>query len=171
MKPKIPPFVFSGISLRMLQQDDLATTLAWRNRDDARIWFKTSSTLTPDQHQAWFDAYQNKDTDYVFIIEENQTPIGQAAVYNIDRVALSAEVGRFVVAPEHRGKGHMNAGCAALIALCRDCLKLSHLYLEVLPSNHRAIRLYEHHGFLTVLRQEHLLRMERHNLMTGGANP
>ncbi len=161
MKKPLPKLVTHGICLRPLRSDDLPLTLAWRNREEARIWFKNSAIISADMHGAWFKAYESKDSDYVFIIEAGQIPVGQASVYNIDMATGSAEIGRFLAAPEHSGKGHVNAACAALMTLCKDALSLRHLYLEVLPNNHRAIRLYEHHGFVTTQRQDQLLRMER----------
>lgn len=162
MKARIAPFAAQGVCLRLLRSEDLPATLAWRNRDDARIWFKTPSIITPEQHQAWFRAYEGKDDDYVFIIETKQIPVGQASVYNIKPATQSAEIGRFLAAPEHRGQGYVDTACAALIALCKTQLSLSHIYLEVLPQNQRAIRLYQHYGFAVTDRQEHLLRMELH---------
>jgi diamine N-acetyltransferase len=161
MKKTLPNLVTQGICLRPLGLDDLPLTLAWRNRDEARIWFKNSAIISTEMHHAWFEGYERKNSDYVFIIEAGATPVGQASVYNIDMRTGSAEVGRFLAAPEHRGKGYVNAACAALLTLCKDYLHLDQLYLEVFSNNLRAIRLYEHHGFLITQRQDNLLRMER----------
>ena len=67
MKRSITPFFNESISLRLIEESDLETTLAWRNRDDARVWFKTSSLLTLEQHQSWFYRYLNKDDDFLFV--------------------------------------------------------------------------------------------------------
>lgn len=162
MKTGIAPFAHNGVCLRLLEERDLPHTLAWRNGDAARIWFKTTAIIFPEQHLAWFQTYAAKDNEYVFIVEAALPQLGQASVYNIDSKAGSAEIGRFLVAPEHSGKGYMDAACAALIELSQKCLALKHLYLEVLSNNHRAIRLYEHHGFSAILRKDNLLRMERY---------
>ena len=48
-------------------------TLAWRNQDHIRRWFLTSDLISPEQHRAWFEQYQDRDDDFVFVIEETET--------------------------------------------------------------------------------------------------
>lgn len=136
-----------GIRLRPLEQADLPMTLAWRNRDDVRIWFKSSAPLAAEQHAAWFAAYLGKAGDHVFIVEHHGRPVGQVAIYAIDAEAGTAEIGRFVVAPGAGGKGHMRAAISGLMALARREWTLRRLYLEVFAHNERAIRLYRSLGF------------------------
>lgn len=160
-KKPLPPHVFNGLTLRLLRENDLPLTLAWRNHDDSRIWFKQSDALTLEQHARWFDQYLGKDNDYVFIVERDARPVGQAAVYDIDWASGRAEVGRFLAAPAERGRGHLFNACGALIGLCRDRLALSDLFLEVFAHNHRAIRVYQGNGFKAAAQTGGLLRMEK----------
>lgn len=159
IKPVTSPYHGHGITLRLLCAADLPDTLAWRNRDDARIWFKSSATLEWNQHAAWFQAYSGRTDDYHFIVDVDGQAVGQAAVYRIDREKKSAEIGRFLVAPEHVGKGYIDRACGALISLCKTQLGLDYLYLEVFEENQRAIRLYLHHGFERETTQGGLMRM------------
>lgn len=141
-----------GVRLRPLGHEDLPMTLAWRNRDDVRVRFKSSAPLTPAQHAGWFAAYLDKPGDHVFIVEHAGRPVGQAAIYAIDRAAGEAEVGRFVVAPGEGGKGYMRAAIAGLAGLARQW-GLRRLYLEVFADNARAVHVYRSLGF-TVERTE-----------------
>ena len=69
-KRHIPPLEAGRIRLRLLEEQDLPRTLAWRNQDHIRRWFFSSEPLTPEQHAGWFARYQQRDDDFVFIIEE-----------------------------------------------------------------------------------------------------
>lgn len=159
MKRRLAPFGNGSISLRLIEESDLETTLSWRNRDDARVWFKTSSQLTLEQHQAWFHRYLNKDDDLLFVVVAGGELVGQASVYGIQWHSRYAEVGRFLVAPECVGKGYIGHACAALTRLCADTFGLRYLFLEVMETNDRAIRLYQRNGFLEECRYDGLIRM------------
>ncbi len=159
MKRSISPFGNGAIRLRLIEEADLETTLSWRNRDDTRVWFKTSSRLTLDQHRAWFHKYQSKDDDFLLVVEAEGQLVGQASVYNIQWGDACAEVGRFLVAPESRGKGYIGQACEALIHFCENTLNLKYLFLEVIETNDRAIRLYQRNGFKEERRYDGLIRM------------
>lgn len=158
---RISAFDGGGVCLRPLAAGDLEKTLAWRNRDDARQWFKTTERIGLEQHLAWFERYQNKDDDLVFIVETGGVAVGQVAVYDISREAGTAEVGRFLVAPEAAGKGYLFAACRALVDYCQSELQLRKVYLEVFENNQRAIRIYDEIGFVATIRRDGLLHMER----------
>lgn len=159
MKRNIEPFGNELVNLRLIEEKDLETTLSWRNRDEVRIWFKTSNPLSWDQHYAWYKRYINKDNDFLFIVEVDGHPVGQASVYDIDWVSGSAEVGRFLAAPEGKGRGYIGQACAELIRACAGRLGLRYIFLEVLENNERAIRLYERNDFVEEQRYEGLIRM------------
>ena len=55
MKPFVQPFGDEVITLRLVKEHDLETILAWRNRDEARVWFKTSEKLSFDSHRRWYE--------------------------------------------------------------------------------------------------------------------
>ena len=148
-----------GVHLRPLRREDLPMTLAWRNRDDVRIRFKSSAPIEAAQHAGWFEAYIDKPGDHVFIVEHEGRPVGQAAIYAIDAGAREAEVGRFVVAPGEGGKGYMRAAIAGLVALASREWGLRRVYLEVFADNERAVRLYGSLGFTVDRFEDGMLHM------------
>jgi RimJ/RimL family protein N-acetyltransferase len=164
-KRHIPPFEAGRIRLRLLEERDLSRTLTWRNQDHVRRWFFASDRLTPEQHAGWFARYMERDDDFVFIIEDTHggvRPIGQAAIYNIDWLRRTAEFGRLMIGEaDAAGRGLARAATAALVDLARDQLGLCDLYLEVIPSNFRAIRVYESCGFEAAGGTDEALRMIR----------
>jgi UDP-4-amino-4,6-dideoxy-N-acetyl-beta-L-altrosamine N-acetyltransferase len=147
------------LKLRPLESRDLTEILSWRNREDARVWFKTCTPITEDQHLSWFKKYSESSDDYHYIVESDGRKVGQAAVYHINQSDGSAEIGRFLVAPEESGKGYMKHACAQLVSLCRQTFGLSYIYLEVFEKNTRAIRIYEACGFQTESVAKGLIRM------------
>lgn len=147
MKAVISPFQHGELKLRMLEFEDLPMTLAWRNRDDVRVWFKTSEIIDKDQHLNWFKQYVDKPNDYVFIVIADGKPVGQVAIYDISPETRAAEVGRFIAAPGETGKGYMRAAITALLDVARNQLGLLSVNLQVLAHNERAIRLYQRLGF------------------------
>lgn len=158
-KNGLAPYRSHDVTLRLIGAADLPATLAWRNRDDARVWFKSSAPLTPAQHEGWFKAYSSREDDYLFIVEADGVVVGQASVYGIEAERKSAEIGRFLVAPEHRGQGYIDRACGALIDFCRERLGLEYLFLEVFDHNQRALRVYRHHGFTPEASHDGLTRM------------
>jgi diamine N-acetyltransferase len=164
MKRDLIPFGDEIIRLRLIEERDLPATLAWRNRDEARIWFKTSDPITFEGHRGWFQRYLHKDDDFLFIVDAQQhpkRPVGQASVYGINWESGRGEVGRFLVAPGEGGKGYMLRACQLLVDYCGDTLGLRYLFLEVLERNERARRLYDGIGFREEDRYDGLIRMGR----------
>ncbi len=143
-KRHIPPLEAQRIRLRLLAEQDLPQTLAWRNQDDIRRWFFRSERLTPEEHAAWFARYQQRDDDFVFIIEETGgelRPIGQAALYNIDWVNGTAEYGRLMIGEaDAAGRGLAREATRAVVALALEQLGLQEVHCDVIPGNVRSIR-------------------------------
>jgi diamine N-acetyltransferase len=160
MKRALSMFGDDALRLRLIEEADLHATLSWRNRDEARVWFKTSTPLTYEQHSNWFhQRYLPNDNDFLFVVEADSTLVGQASVYDIDWQIRSAEVGRFLVAPEGAGKGYISRACAELLKICWGELNLEYVFLEVIESNERAIGLYRKHGFTEEQRYDGLIKM------------
>jgi RimJ/RimL family protein N-acetyltransferase len=145
----LQPILADGIQLRLLTQQDLPLTLAWRNRDAVRCWFKHGDMLSMSEHQRWFDQHQSGDDAFMFMVGHIETgvPVGQVSIYNIDRDIGEAEVGRFIAAPAESGKGLMRAAILKLVDFGFRELALKRVFLEVYRDNLRAIQLYESVGF------------------------
>jgi diamine N-acetyltransferase len=159
MKPFVEPFGDDVVKLRLLEVRDLDAILSWRNRDDARIWFKTSETITLDRHREWYDQYVQKDDDLVFIVEASGDAVGMCSIYDVDRTTDTAEIGRFLVAPEFSGQGYMKRACTVLLTLAQTTLGLRYIFLDVMENNRRALAVYLACGFKERVRREGLIRM------------
>lgn len=162
-KRAIAPLVNGRVRLRLLEEADLPTTLAWRNQDHIRKWFFNSAVITPEQHRGWWERYLQKDDDFVFVIEETETlnrPVGQVALYNIDWAAGTAEYGRLMIgAPEARGLGLARLATTRLVDEAFGGLHLKEVHLEVVPANEAAMAVYRACGFTAVSADAGAVRM------------
>ena len=159
MKSAIQPFGDGVVTLRLMEEKDLRAILEWRNRDAARVWFKSSDRISLANHQAWFAQYSEKDDDFFFMVEASGAPVGQCAIYNIDRARGSAEIGRFLAAPARSGKGYITRSCRQLINFALQNLNLNYLFLELFERNARAADIYRRCGFVEERRNDGIIRM------------
>lgn len=164
MKPSLHSASDDVVKIRLLERADLKATLDWRNRDENRRWFINSNTIEWDNHVKWFESYEKKSDDFVFVIESDGERVGQCAVYGVDLQRKRAEVGRFLAAPNGAGKGYIKRGCQLLMDTCWQQLALESVFLEVLEENVRAIKLYEKLGFNEVSRNGKLIMLELNRL-------
>jgi diamine N-acetyltransferase len=162
-KRLIAPRQDERVRLRLLERADLPRTLAWRNQEHIRRWFFFSDPLTPDQHAAWFEQYQQRDDDFVFIIEDVQAggaPVGQVALYHIDWPTRRAEFGRLMMGEASAaGKGLARAATRLVLRIAWEDLALGEVYLEVFANNAAAIAVYEKVGFRLAERDEQVWKM------------
>lgn len=150
MKTQHAPFRFEGIFLRPLVADDIETTRRWRNRDDVRCWFKNSAPIASEQQQHWYQAYADRDDDYVWVVEDagnRDRAVGQIALYSIDRSNGEAEIGRLIAAPDARRAGYMTTAFRAALYYGFVILDLRLVRLEVLRTNAAALSIYRKCGF------------------------
>lgn len=159
-KPGIPPFATLRGRLRLLEERDLSSTLAWRNRENVRKWFRFDKELTLDQHISWFASYLSKDNDFTFVFEVDSKPVGQLAIYNLDRQSQKAEVGRILLDESCQGKGFATEALTGLIQIAGIHLGCQSVWLEVKSANARAIRVYQACGFEEVSKDSEYARME-----------
>lgn len=150
-KRRLGPILGHGIELRLLQPEDLQRTLEWRNRDENRQWFVHSDPISLESHLAWFNRYQERDDDFVFVVERlgpRRTPIGQASLYDVDWSSRTAEFGRLLIGePDARGQGFGLEATRTLLGFGFDAMELKQIRLEVFAHNASAIKIYQRCGF------------------------
>src|SRR6476659_8493928 len=151
-KRQISPLVSGRVRLRLLEEADLPMTRAWRNQDHIRKWFFNSDLIAQERHQAWWRQYQDRDDDFVFIIEETETlkrPIGQVAIYNIDWADRRAEFGRLMIGEvDAQGQGLAGLATATVVDAILTAWEIDEVYLEVIEANVPALAIYRACGFL-----------------------
>jgi RimJ/RimL family protein N-acetyltransferase len=151
-KRELPVYESDQINLRLLEEKDLTLTCAWRNQDAIRKWFLDSNIISEDQHKAWFSQYQERDDDFVFIIEqkgENFLPIGQISLYKIDWISQRAVFGRLMIGEiSVRGKGIAKIATNLVLKIAFRDLDIKEVTLEVRSDNLPALAVYRDCGFI-----------------------
>jgi diamine N-acetyltransferase len=150
-KPAVQPIESESVRLRLLEESDLEMTLGWRNRDDIRKWFFTSTVLTFDQHRNWvMSSYMPRDNDFIFVIESkvDGVPVGQISLYDIDFEKRRGEYGRLMIGnPTASRKGLAREATRLILQFAFETMNLEEVYLSVILDNERAINLYKTCGF------------------------
>lgn len=129
------------ISLKPMEKKDLEFIRRLRNEN--RQYFFDSNYVSKQDQQRWYKNYLLKTDDQMFILENNGIPVGCGAIYHIDRLIKTAEIGRFVIDKLHRGKGYSRILISMIENIAFLKFGIQTLCLEVLSNNILAISLYE----------------------------
>jgi diamine N-acetyltransferase len=143
------------VRLREVGPGDAAALYRWRMAPDTRTRFRGSDVVPYESHQAFLARYfQPDNADRWFVIEARGKPVGAIALYDFSADGAAAEWGRFVIAPEHRGRGWGRRGLELLIDYART-IGVRDLRCEVLAGNAPAEGLYRRLGFAETGSYEH----------------
>ena len=139
------------VSLRPLVHEDIEMLRVWRNEDGIRHCFVDNNLITPDQQAQWFERYKTDVTDFMFISEYKNEPVGVSALYNLDFNNKVCEFGRLMLGNIHlRGLGLGKRITFLTTRLGFESLGLRRIYLEVFKDNVSAKRIYEALGYCLI---------------------
>ena len=155
------------VFLRSLEAADAETYRRWRADDDPMApagWRQPGplSLVQVERRIAGLAEDQGKGM-YAFLIclVEDERPIGEVMLMDIDRVNGSAELGIFIGEATECGKGYGSDAVRALVDFGFAELRLERIWLEVSAENSRARQSYEKVGFVHEATR-------RHDLWTDG---
>lgn len=135
------------IRLREVTPADAADLYRWRMDPETRRQFHDTREVPYETHLAFVRRhFEPANTDHWLIVEASDEPVGAIALYDFSPDGAEAEWGRFVIAPEHRGKGWGRRSLELLIDHARE-IGVRRLRCEVLAGNTAAEELYRRLGF------------------------
>ncbi len=135
------------LRLREVTLADAADLYRWRMEPATRGQFRGTEEVPFAAHEAYLARYfAPGNDDRWFIIEAGEVALGAIALYDFSADGGAAEWGRFVIAPEQRGRGWGRRSLALLIGHAR-ALGVRELRCEVLAGNAVAAGLYGRLGF------------------------
>ncbi|MBK8048543.1 MAG: GNAT family N-acetyltransferase [Anaerolineales bacterium] len=143
--------------LRLVEEEDLAQLVAWRNEPSIWAGFFNKFPLSLGGQKEWYARLMQDPTRRFFMICTVATgeAIGTIALEALDFANGSVEIGNVLIGqPAYLGAGYAKEAIELLLALCFLRLNLNRVYLHVYADNARAIGLYRAVGF----RDEGLLR-------------
>ncbi len=156
-------FVGDKIRLTEFKKDDLPIMTHWyRYSDLIRMYDGTPAyPRTQEYWEAWFGELPNQKDGYTFAIRPNDDDklIG---IITLDGILWNLGVGSIGIAigdPGNQGKGYGSEAMQLLLKFAFHELNLHRVQLTVFSYNERAMRLYEHLGFVKEgVHREHLYR-------------
>lgn len=136
-----------AVRLREVGTADAAALYRWRMEPSARAMFRDAGVVPFARHRALVADYLRPEcTDQWFVVEAEGCPVGAIALYRFSADGTEAEWGRFVIAPEHRGRGWGRRALSLLLEYART-LGVRRLRCRVAADNPPADALYRSLGF------------------------
>ncbi len=136
------------VALREMRREDARDLYRWRMHPQSRFCFHDTSEVPYEAHERFVDSYfAPTNRDAWFVIEAQGRAVGTISLYNRSPDGRRAEWGRFVVAPEERGRGWGRRALTLLIEHARS-VGIRELTCDVLASNEAPRALYRALGFV-----------------------
>ena len=140
------------VDLRPLAAEDRERVLGWRNSPDVRAYMYTDHVIAPEEHALWFAGLQGDESRRYWIITADDTPVGLANLYDIDRRNQRCAWAYYLADPGVRGLGLGSYVEYWVLEFVFAGLKLAKLWCEVLASNEAVWKLHETFGFVVEAR-------------------
>ncbi len=138
-----------NVEFRPLEKDNLQTIRKWINSIDYRRYSRNEFPLLSEKHNSWYESLIKTNEDIMFTVWHTKTEqlIGDASVYNINKIYRNAEIGFGIGEDEFLRKGF---GTEIVFLLCDYSFKelnLHRIYATVIAENTGSIKCLEKNGF------------------------
>lgn len=150
-----------GVELRSVIKSDIEMLRQWRNKDHIRSMMKSTSYITKEQQQVWFDSLEDATHVRHFLISYKEQAVGSATLTATSFVsgftddlenAREIETGLYIGHESYRN--NILAFAPSLLACdyCFDELQVEQLVATVNSSNKQALSYNEKLGYKEVSR-------------------
>lgn len=144
------------ITLRAIERDDLPRLLAFNNDLDVELagggdppWPQSFARIVADFDRDTSAGGRDGNKDGVnFAIEAGGEIIGICALFGVDPIGRTAELGIGIGDKEYWGQGYGREAIGLLVDYAFRLLNLRRVFLRVHGRNERAIRAYRACGFI-----------------------
>ena len=122
----------------------------WRSRLDPLTWARTTEApYVPEPLEAYRArrAERSGGPDAEFAVDVDDELVGRAALFDVDPLARSAELGLSLL-PGAQGQGYGRDVLRVLLGYAFRTRNLRRVHLQSLASNERALRAYRAVGFV-----------------------
>ena len=143
---------FEDIVLKPIEKENIEDLRILRNRDENRICFIYQKKISEEEQENWYEKYLEKENDIMFsafMKDDQTTPVGYVALYDINKDSKKCEFGRIIVDKNRilkKGIGYQITKCLCEIGFQK--LGVDMIYLEVFSDNIPALKTYEKAGFV-----------------------
>lgn len=145
-----------GVELRSVAQSDIETLREWRNREDIRSMMKSTTYITEDQQQAWFESLEDATHVRHFVISYKGEDIGSSTLTGLSFVsgftddlenAEEIEPGLYIGHENYRNNILAFAPSLVICDYCFDELQVKKLRATVNASNKQALSYNQKLGY------------------------
>jgi RimJ/RimL family protein N-acetyltransferase len=147
-----PQIQHGRVYLRPAERDDIAHFVTWFNDWRTTRTLAIRAPMSRAMEERWFEGmldHQGRSDDlFVACLFEDDRPIGNCGLHDIDLVNGSAMLGIAIGRPEDRGLGYGTDILRALVGFGFDHLRLERIWLDVYETNPDARRVYQRVGFV-----------------------
>jgi len=150
------------LSFKKLEESDLELVLEWRTSEHVTKFMYTDIEKNMENQRKWFNRISQDDSQFYWIIQYNQHPIGLISLNQIDRVNKKATFGYYL--------GDLNYSIIAgrihpyLYNFAFFELGLNKLYAEVMEGNEGMMKMHLHYGFTHVgTFKEHIFKYGKYH--------
>lgn len=150
-----------GVELRSVIKSDIEMLRQWRNKDHIRSMMKSTSYITKEQQQVWFDSLEDATHVRHFLISYKEQAVGSATLTGTSFVsgftddlenAREIETGLYIGHESYRNNILAFAPSLLTCDYCFDELQVEQLVATVNSSNKQALSYNEKLGYKEVSR-------------------
>ncbi|MDO8753457.1 MAG: GNAT family protein [Anaerolineales bacterium] len=141
------------IRLRAVEREDVNKFHEWVNDPEVTRGLSLYLPMSMTDEENWFNAMTKRaQNEKALAIEVRKGKhwklIGNCAVFGIEQVNRSAELGIMIGDKSEWNKGYGSEAMTLLVRHCFETLNLNRAFLRVYTENIRAVRSYEKAGFV-----------------------
>jgi RimJ/RimL family protein N-acetyltransferase len=145
--------------LLLCKFDEYFLEMTWNWLNDPEIKELTnSSEFTIDDQKKWFTNLKNRKDYLIWGLTLNGKPIGACGLKNITQ--NDCEYWGYIGEKEYWGKG-LGSKILIYMEVEANKLNLESIWLQVIKSNERAIRLYIKHGYTLMKEKEGIFYLQK----------
>lgn len=134
----------SNLYLRKAALSDLDLYYEWANDPVVRSNSFSSEPIPYEDHVKWFNRSLNKDDVHLFVMMEDDVPVGQIRINISDAVAEIS----YSISSEFRGKGYGRKIVSLLIEkIKKEIPGIKTISARVKPDNEASKKVFEKEGF------------------------
>ncbi|MFM7595848.1 MAG: hypothetical protein ACKO4Y_06695 [Flavobacteriales bacterium] len=136
-----------GVVLRRINADDIEQIRRWRNQDFIRNQMFHQDIISETQQVTWFDSVNNP-TNYYFIIQVDDLPIGLIFAKNVNPITNVGEGGIFIGDPAFLISDAPARASILLLYFCFNTLGLTNSFIRIKVGNDAALKYNELLGYV-----------------------
>lgn len=153
-----------NVILKSLSCQDSEQYRLLRNDDSIRNYFYHNEIISREVQSKWYERYKSTVDDYMFSVYHklSETFIGGVALYNIDHVVNSAEVGRIIIDKKFKGHEYGSVAVDAVVTWGYERLGITHFYASIYEHNYASLQTFLKCGFIVASNECAKVRVEKH---------